>query len=229
MNMDVEEMPISHSQTGLSINDIETIKKYRRNDVNATLALLYLTIGQPGKIVELNGGIPVDELNDYQDANKIEQRLNISRETGMSCLNWSDVEIGEQMNKLRYMQAKNVKFERDLLPKKVKHPYGQKFKKFFPATMSFQTKQLKDFVADLGEKYVLSEKQEFPIKIGNTTYTIAKGGIHSTESNRCIVATEGMTLDDEDVGLNVAQVKLPKLTGIALEPYTLPATVMIVV
>ncbi len=200
MNMNVEEMPIDHNQKEMTIVDIDTVKNYRRHDVLATLALLYVTLGQPDKVLEFNGGLPVDELIDYKDANKIEQRLNIQKETGMQCLNWSDVKIGEEMNKMKYMESKHIKYESDLKPKKVKHPYGQKFKNFFPKTMSFQTEQLKNFIKEFGEKYVLAEKQEFPIKIGNTTYTIAKGGIHSTESNRSIVIADGWTLDDEDVG-----------------------------
>jgi hypothetical protein len=200
MNMNVEEMPIHHSQAVLTEEEVETVISYRRNDVIATLALLYLTIGQPNKVRELNGDVPVDELKDYQDANKIEQRLNIQKETGLQCLNWSDVKIGEEMNKMKYMDAKGIKYDKDLIPKKVKHPYGQKFKNFFPKTMSFQTSHLNDFISELGEKYVLAEKQEFPIRIGNTTYTIAKGGIHSTESNRCIIVSSGMKLEDADVG-----------------------------
>lgn len=202
MNMDVEEMPIHHSQENLQPHDIELVKSYRRHDVMATYALLYLTIGKPEKIPELNGGIPVPELDDYKDANKIEQRLDISKETGMNCMNWSDVKIGEETNKMQYMQAKKIKKDIELKPKKVVYPYGKKFKKYFPKTMNFKTDQLKNFFKDLGEKYVLAEEQEFPIIIGKTKYTVAKGGLHSNERNRVVKVDKGWILDDEDVGLN---------------------------
>ena len=200
MNMDVEEMPIHHSQENLQPHDIELVKSYRRHDVMATYALLYLTIGKPEKIPELNGGIPVPELDDYKDANKIEQRLDISKETGMNCMNWSDVKIGEETNKMQYMQAKKIKKDIELKPKKVVYPYGKKFKKYFPKTMNFKTDQLKNFFKDLGEKYVLAEEQEFPIIIGKTKYTVAKGGLHSNERNRVVKVDKGWILDDEDVG-----------------------------
>lgn len=200
MNMNVEEMPIHHETVDLSQEDIQMIKDYRKNDVMATLALLYVTIGEPDKIATINGGFPVEELNDYRDNNKIQQRMDIEKQEHMPCLNWSDVKIGEEMNKIKYMQAMGIKNEYDLQPKKVKHPFGQRFKNFFPKTMDFKTKQLQDFVEDFGSQYVLAAKQEFPIKIGETTYNIAKGGIHSTESNRRIIPIEGWNLEDADVG-----------------------------
>jgi hypothetical protein len=200
MNMDVEEMPIHHSKKNLTDAEMDMVIDYERNDRIVTLGLLYLTIGQPDKIPELNGGFAVPELADYKGANKIQQRFDIQKATGMPCLNWSDVKIGEEKNKRDYMAAENIKDERDLMPKKVRHPYGIKFKSFFPKTMSFKTEHVKSFIEKLGNEYVKSIKQEFPITIGSTTYTIAKGGIHSTESNRMIRCQDGWFLRDADVG-----------------------------
>lgn len=190
MNMDVEEMPIHHTVEDFTIEMIEELKAYRKHDVLATYELLKLTLGD----------VNVPELADFKDANKIQARMDIEKGTGLKCMNWSDVKIGEEMNKMKYMKAKGIKQEWDLIPKKVKHPYGQKFKNFFPKTMQFQTEVLKKFIETLGNQYVLGQKQEFPIKIGNTTYTIAKGGIHSTEKNRGIVPIKGYKLSDADVG-----------------------------
>lgn len=205
MNMDVEEMPIHSGQENLTEEDCQMIRDYEKHDILATLALLYLTIGQVDKVEELlkdmlGFEIKVEELADYNGKNKIQDRLDFTKETGLPCLNWSDVKIGEEWNKMDYIECENIKFERDVFPKKVKHPYGQKFKNFFPKTMKFTTKNLQDFIEKLGNKYVLAEKQEFPITIGETTYTVAKGGIHSTEKNRKIVVPPGYTCSDADVG-----------------------------
>lgn len=201
MNMDVEEMPIHHSTKGLSREDIETVINYRRNDCIVTRGLLYLTLGQVDKIEELNGGYTVEELKDYKGKNKIQDRFDVMKETGMDCLNWSDVKIGEEWNKADYKEAEKIKDDKELFSKKIKHPYGQRFKKFFPTTMSFKTEKLRKFIEEeVGNTYVLSSKQEFPITIGSTTYTIAKGGLHSTESHRRVIPTDGYILRDADVG-----------------------------
>lgn len=205
MNMDVEEMPIHHNTEGLTQEDCQLIRDYEKHDILATLALLYITIGNVSKVEELVSnmlGLPVtlEELSDYNGKNKIQDRLDFMQESKLNCLNWSDVKIGEEWNRADYMNSENIKFDRDLFPQKVKHPFGQKFKNFFPKTMKFTTKNLQDFIEKLGNKYVLAEKQEFPITIGETTYTIAKGGIHSTERNRKVVVPPGYNCDDADVG-----------------------------
>jgi hypothetical protein len=189
-NMDVEEMPIHHLRRGLTEAEIELVREYRRHDVMATYRLLELTLGE----------VDLPELADYKGKNAIQNRFYIMEDTGLQCLNWSDVKIGEESNKLRYMKAEGIKDERELFPTKVKHPYGKKFKEFFPKVMEFKTKKLQDFVRQVGNQYVKSEKQEFPITIGDTTFTVAKGGIHSTEKNRKLVLLKGQKRKDADVG-----------------------------
>lgn len=200
MNMDVEEMPIHHSRTKLTEEEVRLIRSYRRNDCIVTQGVLYLTLGQVDKIKEINGGFELPELKDYQGKNKIQDRFDVKKETGLECLNWSDVKIGEEWNKQDYMSAEGIKDPSLLFPKKVKHPFGRRFSTFFPKTMHFTTDKLQKFINNLGNSYVKNEKQEFQIIIGNTTYTIAKGGIHSCEKNRMIIPQSGFILRDADVG-----------------------------
>lgn len=200
MNMDVEEMPVHFSKRGLTEEDVRITQEYRRHDVMATLGVLYLTLGEVDKVMEVNGGVPIPELKDYEGKNKIQDRLDILKETGMPCLNWSDVKIGEEWNRMDYMKSERIVDERSIFPKKVQHPYGKKFKEFFPKTMKFTTPKMKKFIKEFGENYVLAKKQEFPITIGNTVYTLAKGGIHSTEKNRTVHIPKGSKCSDADVG-----------------------------
>lgn len=190
MNMDVEEMPIHHLSTGMTFYEVETVKSYRRNDVLATLKLLKVTLGEvsvPGLVEE------------YLGKNKIQDRFDVENETGLKCLNWNDVKIGEEWNKLNYMKAENIKDPRTLLPKKVVYPYGKKFKNYFPKSMDFQTDQLKDFIKYVGNQYVKNEEQEFKITINKTTHTFAKGGIHSGEKHRRLLPPNKFILRDADV------------------------------
>ena len=205
MNMDVEEMPIHHLKEDLTEEEIEMTINYRRKDVMATLGVLYLTMGQTDKIKELNGGWEVEELKDYKGKNKIQDRFDVERETGLKCLNWSDVKIGEEWNKLDYKNAEGIRDDKLLFPKKVKSIYGQQFKNFFPATMEFQTEHMKKFVEFFGNQKIrrtrkYEKKQQYPVTIGGTTYTIAKGGIHSCEKHRKLLPPPGYILRDADVG-----------------------------
>lgn len=192
-NMDVEEMPVHFKKIGLTKEDILEVQRYRRHDVMATYKLLELTLGRPG----------LEELKDYKGKNKIQDRFDVINETGMPCLNWSDVKIGEEWNKLNYLKATGIRDERSIFPTKVIYPYGKKFKRFFPyldMIDKFQTDLFKNFARELGETFVLAEKQEFHLKVGETTFTIAKGGLHSNEKNRVIIPPPGWILRDADVG-----------------------------
>lgn len=205
MDMDVEEMPIHHGDRGLTREQIDTVIAYRRNDCFVTTGLLYLTLGEIERIRELCPHASLDAIKDYKGKNKIQDRMDVQRTTGLHCLNWSDVKIGEEWNKLDYKLAEGVKDDRNLLPTKVKQPYGQKFSKFFPSTVSFTTEKLKSFYDTIGDTKVRAarkgeHKQEFPVTVGNTTYTIAHGGIHSTESYRRVITPQGWLTRDADVG-----------------------------
>lgn len=200
MNMDVEEMPHAHDKVGLTEQEVQEIRSYRRNDCRVTEGMLYLTLGQVEKIVEINGGYSIEELMDYKGKNKIQDRLDIQKVTGMACLNWSDVKIGEEWNKVDYMSSEDIRDPSLLFPKKVIQPFGQKFKKFFPHTMKFTTEHMQKFIEFVGNHHIKNEKQEFPITIGSTTYTMAKGGLHSTEKNRKVKIPKGFNCTDADVG-----------------------------
>lgn len=209
MNMDVEEMPVHFSKKGLTDEDIISTKTYRRHDIMATLGMLYLTLGQVEKIKEVNGGHELPELKDYKGKNKIQDRFDVKRETKLECLNWSDVKIGEEWNKLDYMLAEGIKDPYSLIPKSMKSIYGQKFKNFFPKTLEFTTLHLQKFAKEFGETVIKKPKmvgkrrekaQEFPIVVGSTKYTVAKGGIHSCEKNRKLIPSPEYILRDADVG-----------------------------
>lgn len=136
----------------------------------------------------------------YKGRNKLVDRINFKNETNLNCLNWDDVKIGAEWNKLDYCKATGRK-EEDLKPKKVNHFYGKKFKKFFPKTVSFQTDELKGFIEDLGEKYATSQKQEFVYKFNETlSVTIAKGGLHSHEKPRIIKPSPDEFYIQNDIG-----------------------------
>lgn len=188
MNLEnIEEMPIHHSKKDLTQEEVQIIKNYCKNDIYATHQFYLITIGQTD-----------DPL--YKGENKIEDRLAMQEEFGLKCLNWDDVKIGAEWNKLDYIKATG-KNEKDLKPKQVVHYYGKRFKQFFPKWVKFQTPELKKFVQEFGNEFVINKKQEFKYKFNDElTATIAKGGVHSNESGRFLAPNKGQKYYQIDIG-----------------------------
>ena len=183
----IEELPLHHMKLNLSKEEIDSIIRYCFNDIDATYNLYLYTIGEVDNIL-------------YKGQNKILDREIIEEETGLKCLNWDDVKIGAEWNKLDYISLTG-KNEWDLKPKKVNHFYGKKYKQFFPKTVKFQTKELKQFIDKLGDTFITNKKQEFDYKFNDTlTVTIARGGIHSNEKPRFVKPTEDEIYYQVDIG-----------------------------
>jgi len=171
----IEEMPIASDKEGLDDTEIENTTKYCHNDVMATYAFYRITRGDTEHPL-------------YKGKDKIQDRLIIEEEIGLKCLNFDDVKIGAEWNKLDYMKMMDIDDEMLLRPKKVVNFYGKKYNKFFPSTVDFQTKEVKTFVRDLGNTFILNKKQFFKYKFNDgLTVQLGRGGIHSQEKPRMIV------------------------------------------
>lgn len=143
----IEESSIPFNKTGMTDKDMEDMIHYCVNDVNATYQLYLITRGQT-------------ELPLYKGKDKLADRHLMEEEFELKCLNWDDVKIGAEWNKIDYMKL-TKKSEKELKPEKVRHFYGKRFRQFFPKTVRFQTPELKKFVRELGNTFVLNKKQEF--------------------------------------------------------------------
>lgn len=182
----MEDMPIHYLQIGLTDKDLADVRRYCRNDVMATNELYNWTIG-------------ISPNPEYAGKDKIQDRLNLMEETGLPCLNWSDVTIGEEWNRKDYTALTGRK-GRDLYPKKVRHFFGMKYRDFFPPTVEFQTEKVKKFVKDMGDTYILNKKQQFKIELGGNTIALGKGGIHSNEGPRFLQSDEQYQYIQVDIG-----------------------------
>ncbi len=183
----IEEMPIHHAQTGLTLKDIKLIDDYCENDVLSTYQFYLITIGETDLVL-------------YKGENKIADRLAMQEEFGIPCMNWDDVKIGAEWNKLDYIKLTRKK-EFELKPKKLVHFFGKKFKQFIPKYVKFQTKELQQFTKEFGETFAINKKQEFRYKFNDElTATIAKGGIHSNEKGRFIKPEDDEMYLQVDIG-----------------------------
>lgn len=188
---DIEELPIDFRQDYLTDDEIEAVISYCHVDVYATY--------QGYKIARGN-----TEHEDYKGKDKIQLRLDLIKEYDLpgEAINWNDVKIGAELNKLNYLKMSKINHKE--LWKRIKEKKsktGFKFRDCFPSYMKFETKEFQDFFERLGETVVnLNAKQEFLFVHKGVKYLFAKGGGHSQDICRIITPVEGCVIVDCDVG-----------------------------
>lgn len=187
----VEETPIPFDQKELTRGEIRQIKHYCRNDIESTVRFYHFTIGETDHPI-------------YRGSNKIQDRLDLIAELGfpMKALNWSDVKIGDEINKKVYMELTGISDPRALNDLKLK----RKKRKFtfgdcIPEYVQFKSQPFREFHQRMKSvKVNLNEKQFFDFIYNGTHYSVARGGIHSKEQNRIIIPKDNEILLDADVG-----------------------------
>lgn len=181
----IEEMPIHFSKTDLSKDEIIESIKYCYNDVDATYEFFKVTIGDCSHPL-------------YKGNNQIELREDIEEEFGISCLNYSDSKIGDEMIKKFYCQEKGIEYKD--LPKKGMFRKFIDLKRCIAHYVEFETPQLKTFLkkvqsARLGMNDDFKEHIDF---YGNT-YSFMKGGLHSENKPEIFEADDEYEIIDWDV------------------------------
>jgi len=208
---DIEEMPISHMETQWIGNreipkdrlfeqkDFDLIDHYRINDVKSTCKFLDYTLGNV-------------ESEQYKGKNKIQDRLDTIDEFKLppEAINWSDVKIGDELNKLGYMQLKGIKDPKKLYElkrnakRKTKFTFGDcipNYVHFRSAEfIAFYDRMAKEPVKLVKNKKKGKKEATYHFTYNGTNYTIAQGGIHSNEKNRLIEPQDNEVLMDADIG-----------------------------
>ncbi len=181
----IEEMPIHHSKTNMTDEEIRLTKEYCHNDVMATFSFYNVTIG--------NTDHPL-----YKGNNQIELRQDIQEEFGIPCLNYSDSKIGDEMIKKFYCEEKRIQYSD--LPKKGQFRTEVKVKHCIASYVAFQTPELQAFLKRIS-KEVLTQKDDFKesVEFYGNTYTFAKGGLHTENKPKIFEADEDTLIVDWDV------------------------------
>ena len=184
---DIEELPVPIGKVDLSDEEIESVIAYCHKDIIDTYEFYRITIGDTPHPL-------------YKGKDKLRDRAIIEEETGLKCLNYDDVKIGAEWNKVDFI-ALTGRSEQSLKPKKVNYFYGKKYRQFFPDTVDFQTKELRNFVKEMGKTYVINKKQDFVYRFNDElTVTLGRGGIHSSEGARKIVPNSDENYIQCDIG-----------------------------
>ena len=181
----IEEMPIHHTKTNMTDEEIQLTKDYCRNDIMATYAFYNVTTG--------NTDHPL-----YKGNNQIELRQYIEEEFGIPCLNYSDSKIGDEMIKKYYCQEKNIQYSD--LPKKGLFRTEVKVRNCIADYVAFQTPELKAFLNRISkERFTIKDEFKESLEFYENTYTFAKGGLHTENKPKVFEADDDNIIVDWDV------------------------------
>ena len=181
----IEEMPIHHTKTNMTDEEIQLTKDYCKNDVMATYEFYKVTIGQTEHPL-------------YKGNNQIELRQDIEEEFGIPCLNYSDSKIGDEMIKKFYCQEKNIMYSD--LPKKGLFRTEVKVRHCIADYITFQTPKLQEFLKAISkEKLTIKDEFKESVEFYDNTYTFAKGGLHTENKPKIFEADADHIIVDWDV------------------------------
>lgn len=181
----IEEMPIHHSKTDMTDEEIQLTKDYCRNDVMATYQFYLVTTGDCDHPL-------------YRGNNQIELRQDIQEEFGIPCLNYSDSKIGDEMIKKYYCIEKGIDYKE--LPKKGFFRKDIKVKHCIADYVTFTTPELQQFLRRIS-KMSMGMQDDFKetIHFYDNAYTFAKGGLHTENGPKVFEADEEHLIIDWDV------------------------------
>ncbi len=181
----IEEMPIHHTKTDMTDEEIQLTIDYCRNDIYATYEFYLVTIGQTDHPL-------------YKGNNQIELRQDIYNEFGIPCLNYSDSKIGDEMIKKYYCQEKNISYGD--LPKKGYFRKQVRAKDCIAHYVDFQTPELQAFLKHVKKQiFTLTDEFKESLEFYGNTYTFAKGGLHTENKPKIFEADEDNIIVDWDV------------------------------
>jgi hypothetical protein len=181
----IEEMPVHHTKTNMTDDEIQLTKDYCRNDIMATYEFYKVTTG--------NTEHPL-----YKGNNQIELRQDIEEEFGIPCLNYSDSKIGDEMIKKFYCEQKNIQYSD--LPKKGLFRTEVKVKYCIADYITFQTPELQEFLKRISkEKLTIKDEFKESLEFYDNTYTFAKGGLHTENKPKIFEADADHIIVDWDV------------------------------
>jgi hypothetical protein len=181
----IEEMPVHHTKTNMTDDEIQLTKDYCRNDIMATYEFYKVTTG--------NTEHPL-----YKGNNQIELRQDIEEEFSIPCLNYSDSKIGDEMIKKFYCEQKNIQYSD--LPKKGLFRTEVKVKYCIADYITFQTPELQEFLKRISkEKLTIKDEFKESLEFYDNTYTFAKGGLHTENKPKIFEADADHIIVDWDV------------------------------
>lgn len=172
----IEDLPYVPG-TILTSEQMDEVKSYCRNDILAT------------------------EMFYNSSKDNIQLRVNMTKELNHNVMNYSDVKIGEYLNRVTYekLSGKPFKTFKDLQTNRS----IIQIKDLIPDFIKFKTKPLQDFLEQIKtESFNANTKGDWEksLNIGTMDINFAKGGLHSKDKAGIKECKEGYYLKEKDVG-----------------------------
>lgn len=170
----VEDLPYSPHEL-LTYSQMDEIVKYCRNDLDATHEFY------------------------NKSSQNITFRINMTKELGHNVINYSDVKIGEYINRKTYEKISGRKYKdfKDL------RTYRSIFhiNELIPDYINFKTDYLNNFLNDIKTKsFKPNEEFERHLNFAGIEIKFAKGGLHSVDKPLDIKCPNDSILQEKDVG-----------------------------
>jgi len=181
----IEEMPIHHTKTNMTREEVYLSLQYCFNDVDATYEFYKVTLGETDHPL-------------YNKNNQIQLRNDIEQEFGIPCLNYSDSKIGDEMIKKYYCEEKGITIKE--LPRKGYFRRSIALKNCVAHYVKFETKQLKDFLIQI-KKTKLGTQDNFKehIHFYDNVYSFMRGGLHTENKPEVFESDDEYEIIDWDV------------------------------
>lgn len=137
-------------------------------------------------------------------AQQIELRIELSAQYGIDLRSKSDAQIAEYVISSEVQKLNGYKAERPTIQPGTAYSYRtpqymQGFRSYLMQSTLGIVQRAKFIVAEHGSIAMPPEIADLKINIGNSTYTMGIGGLHSTESKTAHIAGGGYRLFDFDV------------------------------
>jgi hypothetical protein len=131
--------------------------------------------------------------------NAIKLRERMGRKYNTSLMDYSDVKIGEYINRVNYEELSGIKYK-DFKNKRTFHKQFDLID-IIPDGIEFHTPEMKAFLDELKNvRFRDGDPLERTIHLGGVEIKFAKGGLHSVDAPRIQKRKEGWILKEKDVG-----------------------------
>lgn len=181
----IEEMPIHHTKTNMTKDEVFLSLQYCFNDVDATYEFYKITIGETEHPL-------------YKGNNQVQLRRDIEEEFGISCLNYSDSKIGDEIIKKYYCQERGIDIRE--LPRKGYFRKSINMKNCIAHYVKFETKQLQDLLSSVKKRKLgLMDNFKEHVHFYDNVYSFMKGGLHTENKPEVFEEDEDHEIIDWDV------------------------------
>lgn len=181
----IEEMPIHHTKTNMTKDEVFLSLQYCFNDVDATYEFYKITLGDTDHPL-------------YKGNNQIQLRKDIEEEFGIQCLNYSDSKIGDEIIKKYYCQEKGIDIRE--LPRKGYFRKSIDMKNCIAHYVKFETKQLQDLLSSIKKRKLgLMDNFKEHVHFYDNVYSFMKGGLHTENKPEVFEEDEDHEIIDWDV------------------------------